>query len=170
MRYFLSLFRLTVALLAAVLLLANSDAGLCQTPPAATAAAPAPAPIGADDLQSLIDTLQNQPERDKLVEQLRALIAAQRAAQPAAQAAEPPPTFLAMLSDQLRTISTDILTTATVAIDVPYLVRWIEAEADDATARARWGQVLLHLAIVFGLAAAAEFALRWLLARPLTAL
>jgi small conductance mechanosensitive channel len=162
---------IAAAVFAAAVMLTDAGVGLCQGQPAASPAAlPAAAPVSTEELQGLLDTLQSTPDRDKLIEQLRALIAASRAAAPPAPAAEAPPSFFAQLSEQLRTISTDILATATVVIDVPYLVRWIESEASDVRSRELWGQVLLHLAIVFGLAAAAEFAVRWMLKRPLAAL
>src|SRR5215469_2971902 len=47
--------------------------------PAAQAAEPAP--VSTDELQRLVDTLHDDTAREKLIEQLRGLIAAQRGAE-----------------------------------------------------------------------------------------
>src|SRR5579864_77591 len=166
-------FRALIAAILVALMLAGASAASAQTP---APAAPAEAPVSAAELQRLLDTLQNPQDRAKLAQELRALIAAERARAgsatspqptPAAAPAAPPasetsgvPAVLGNLSDQLHAISTEILATATVVIDAPRLVQWVEDQASDEQSRARWGQVLLHLVIVFGLASAVEFAVR----------
>ena len=156
---------LLAALLLALSLAAPPAMAETKAPPASP---PPPASVSVEELQRLVDTLQNDQDRARLVQQLRALIAAQRAATP--QPEEAPPTFVGRLSQQLDAISGEILATAAVIIDAPRLIAWIEAQAADEAARARWGEILIHLAVVFGLAIVAEFAVRTLLARPKKAL
>jgi len=153
-------------------------AGLIGPVFAASAPPPAaqlPAAVSAEELQRLVNTLESGQDRAKLVEQLRALIAAERGGLPAPQppASEQPAqpaTFVGSLSSELNGISSEILATAAVIVDAPRLVAWIEAQVASEQARARWGEVLLHLVIVFGLAVAAEAVVRWLLRRPGAAL
>ncbi|HUN47838.1 MAG TPA: mechanosensitive ion channel domain-containing protein [Stellaceae bacterium] len=156
---------LTAALLAVLPALSPVPAAAQGAPPPAS---PPPAGVSVDDLQRLVDTLENDQDREKLVQQLRTLIAAQRSAAPPAEA--PPPTFVGRLSQELDAISGEILATVSVIIDAPRLIAWIEIQAGDEAARARWGEVLLHLLVVFGLAVVAEFAARTLLSRPRQAL
>ena len=150
--------RLAAAVLLVLASLTLSFGAAAQAPPP-----PAPAPVTADELQRLVDTLQNDQDRAHLVEQLRALIAVQRG-----QAAPetPPPTFIGALSQQLNAISDELLTTAAVLVDAPRLLGWLRDQVSDSDSRARWLEVLTHLAIVFGVAIAAEWVVRWLLARP----
>src|SRR5208283_3890493 len=89
-------------------------------PAAARAAAPPtaaqPAPVSADELERLVDTLQNDAARARLIEELRGLIAAQRGAE-----AEKPPAaaFFGQLSKQLDAVTGEILAGVAVVVDAP---------------------------------------------------
>src|SRR5260370_24661519 len=87
-----------IRLLGLWLVLPSAPSAAAPATLAATASAQsAPAPVSAAELERLVDTLQNDAERARLVEELRALIAAQRgieASQPAAR----PPTVLTLIS------------------------------------------------------------------------
>jgi small conductance mechanosensitive channel len=149
------------ALAAAVLLsLATLPALAADAPPRPAAAPPS---VSVEDLQRLVDTLESDQDRGRLVQQLRALIEAQRGAAPPEEA---PPTFVGRLSQELDAISGEILATAAVIIDAPRLISWVQAQATDDEARTRWGEILIHLAVIFGLAMVAEFGVRTLLSRP----
>ena len=130
-----------------------------------------PETVSADELQRLVDSLENEPDRARLIQQLRALIAAERKGEPTQ---EPAPAqqggFFGKLSGELDAISGEILATAAAIVDAPRLVGWVEEQASDAAARARWLEVLWHLALVFGLAVLAEVMARAILARPRAAL
>ena len=136
-------------------------------PPAGAAQQVAPPPakpeaVSADELQRLVDSLENEQDRARLVQQLRALIAAERIGAPASTPAEQQPSnVFDTLSRQLDAISGEILATAAAIVDAPRLVGWIGSQASDAGARARWLEVLWHLAVVFGLAALAELSSGW---------
>jgi small conductance mechanosensitive channel len=125
------------------------------------AAAPAGAPVSADELQKLVDTLQDQGGRDRLVEQLKALIAAQRGRQ-----AEQPPdaaTLLGRVAGQIDAFTGEILATATVLLDAPRFLAWLQQEMSDPAARERWLDVGLKLSIIFGFALFGEWAVRRML-------
>ena len=90
--------------------------GAAEPPPASQ-----PAPVSADELERLVRTLQDESARAKLVEQLRALIAAQRGAEkekPAAAA------LFGQLSQQVDTLSGEILAGAGMIVDAPRLLGW----------------------------------------------
>ncbi|HKX08353.1 MAG TPA: mechanosensitive ion channel domain-containing protein [Stellaceae bacterium] len=159
--------RLLGSLVAVCLLLSAVPAGAQQVaaPPAKTDT------VSADELQRLVDSLQNEQDRARLVQQLQALIAAERSGQPSTAPAQPAPSnFFDTLSRQLDAISGEILATAAAIVDAPRLVGWIESQASNAEARARWLEVLWHLGAVFALAVLAEFLVRAVLARPRAAL
>jgi len=108
-------------------------------PPAAHAESPPPAahsaPVSVDDLEWLVDTLQNDQDRAKLVADLRALIAAQRGATPEKPAAV---TFLGQLSQQIDALTGEILAGVAVIVDAPRLLGWAREQILDPAARARW--------------------------------
>jgi small conductance mechanosensitive channel len=135
------------------------------TPVATDSAQPAPAPVSAAELQRLVDTLQDDAERARLVEELRALIAAQRGIE-ASQPEASPPTVLALLSQRAEAISQEVLTAAAVVVDLSRLAAWLEEQATDPVLRAFWLDVALKLVIIFGLAFIAEWTIRRVLARP----
>jgi len=129
-----------------------------------------PEAVSTDELQRLVNSLENEKDRASLVQQLRALIAAERNGEPAQPQAQQQPGFFNTLSNQLDAISGEILATAGAIVDAPRLVGWIEEQASDAQARERWLEVLWHLALIFGLAVLAEAVVRAILARPRAAL
>lgn len=150
-------------MVAALLSLAALPALAAAAAPPKPAAAP-PAAVSVEELQHLVDTLQNDQDRSRLVEQLRALIAAQRGAAEPEEA--PPPTFVGRFSQELDAISGEILATAAVIIDAPRLIAWVQDQVADEAARARWTEILIHLVVIFGIAVVAEFGTRTLLSRP----
>jgi moderate conductance mechanosensitive channel len=152
--------------LAAWLLLALAGPALAQSQPSATPPpAQAPAPVSVDELERLIGTLQDDAARAKLVEQLHALIAAQRGVEQK-QAEESPATLLNNFSAQIDAISGEILAAAAVVVDAPRLIAWIQSQISDTDARGFWLEVGLKLGIIFGAALLAEWFARVLLHRP----
>jgi small-conductance mechanosensitive channel len=156
---------LCAAVAALVLAIAVVPAGAQQ------AAAPAAKPetVSVEELQRLVDSLEDERERARLVQQLRALIAAERSRSQAETPAQPAGVF-GTLSQQLDAITGEVLATAAAIVDAPRLIGWIETQATDDQARARWLEVLWHLALVFGLAVLAEAIVRAVLVRPRAAL
>jgi moderate conductance mechanosensitive channel len=140
------------------------------TVPAAAVRADAPspaapaAPVSVDELQRLVDTLQDDAARAKLVTQLRALIAAQRGA--AAPNTTPVgPALFEQLSQRGDALTGEILAGVAVVIDAPRLVGWARHQSTDPAARRLWSEAAVAFAEVFGIAFILELLLRLLLAR-----
>src|SRR5438132_4536534 len=129
-----------------------------EAPPAASASAQ----VTTDELDRLVDTLQNDGARAKLVADLRALIAAQRGA-----AAEKPGavTFFGQLSQQVDVLTGEILAGVAVVVDAPRLYGWARQQIADPAARGLWIEAAFAFVLVFGVAILAEAAVRWVLAR-----
>ncbi len=128
----------------------------------APAAAVQPAPASVDELQRLVDTLQEPSARAKLVAQLQALIAAQRHIEPKKPEGI---ALLGRLSHQIDAFTSELLAGAAILVDAPRLVRWAHEQVLDPGARQRWIDAATAFVLVFGAAAAAEWALRWIIAR-----
>src|SRR6266404_4789906 len=102
--------RLAVCLLLLCLGTTLSAASRAATPPPAAQ----PTPVSVDELEGLVHTLQDESARAKLVEELRALIAAQRGAaaeKPAATA------LFGQLSQQIDAFTAEILAGAAMVVD-----------------------------------------------------
>jgi hypothetical protein len=78
-----------------------------------------PASVSPDELERLVHTLQDDSARAKLVEQLRALIAAQRGAEKEKPAATE---FFGQMSQQIDAFSGEILAGAAMVVDAPRLL------------------------------------------------
>jgi small conductance mechanosensitive channel len=147
--------------------LAGAAAAQTAAPPAVQGppAPPSPAPISAAELQRLVDTLQDDAQRARLVQDLRGLIAVQRGAE--AQPEESvPATLLGQISQRTEAISQEVLSAAAVVVDVPRVVGWVEEQAVDPVLREFWLDVGLKLLTIFGLALASEWLMRRILMRP----
>ncbi len=126
-------------------------------PPSAQAA-----PVSVDELERLVDTLQNDSARAKLVADLRALIAAQRGSAEEKPAAVP---LFGQLSQQIDALTGEILAGVAVIVDAPRLLGWAREQISDPGARALWLEAAYAAILVFGFALIAERILRWVLAR-----
>ena len=126
-------------------------------PPAAQ-----PAPVSVDELERLVDTLQDDAARTKLVADLRALIAVQRGA----TAEKPAATVIfGQLSQQIDAFTGEILAGVAVIIDAPRLFGWARHQVSDPAARRLWTEAGFAFVVVFGIAFIAEWIVRWVLAR-----
>ena len=115
-----------------------------------------------DELERLVDTLQDEAARAKLVAELRALIAAQRsvaAEKPAATA------ILGQLSQQIDALTGEILAGVAVIVDAPRLFGWARHQVSDPAARRLWIEASFAFVLVFGIAIIAEWIVRRVLAR-----
>jgi moderate conductance mechanosensitive channel len=153
---------------AAIAAAANAKTGAQQ--PTASQAFP------SGDLQSLVSTLQNDKQRTQLINELQALIAAQKSAAPATNSATSPPPateseapgLVEGLAAKFGDIASETLDVVGIARAAPSAVRWFEAQAYSPTARRIWLDALTRLAIVFVAATIAAIAAGWLL-RPVRA-
>jgi small conductance mechanosensitive channel len=141
--------------------------------------------VSAADLQKLLATLQNPQQRAQLVDQLRALLAAQTVlngpASPSGKASAAPakktspaattaavvqksmPALVQGLATRFESIGAELVAVAGIARGAPHLVRWVEAQAASPEAREQGLDTALRLLIVFAAAALAGFATAWLL-------
>ncbi|MDB5406407.1 MAG: mechanosensitive ion channel protein [Rhodospirillales bacterium] len=156
-----------LVVLVLVLGVVRSTPAVAQSAPAGSASTPAP--VSVDELQRLVDTLQNDQQRAQLVQQLQALVAAQRAEQEKS-AVIGPVTLLEQFSQRADSLSGEILAAAAVVVDAPRLIAWLRAQASDEYTRSFWLEVGLKLCIIFGLALFSEWLVRRILARPRHAL
>ena len=136
--------------------------------PAAAYAAEKPAAAEAPDAQSLqrlVDTLENDASREAFVKDLKALIAAQKAAE--ARAEEPFGTqILETLSQTAEDTGRQLADTAATLIDLPALASWVKAGLSDPERRQLWLWVTLKLAVIIAAGIVAGRFTRWLLAKP----
>ena len=121
-----------------------------------------PAPVSVDELERLLNTLQDDTARGKLVADLRALIAVQRGAAP-----EQPGglAFFAQLSQQIDAFTGEILAGVAVIVDAPRLIGWARHQVSDPAARRLWIEAGFAFVLIFGAALIAERILRWFLVR-----
>ena len=128
--------RKAVWLLLAVLAASLPAAARAAAPAHASAAAPAHAstapaqlaPVSVGELQGLVDTLQDESARGKLVAQLQALIAAQRQTTPKKPEGIE---LLGRLSRQIDAFTGEILAGAAMVVDAPRLIFWAREQIYD---------------------------------------
>ncbi|MEE8276039.1 MAG: mechanosensitive ion channel domain-containing protein [Alphaproteobacteria bacterium] len=142
---------------------------LFATAPAAAQQAPAPT---STELERLVETLEDEGARAELLTQLRALIAAQRAAAPAEDAAEAGAgaRLLAALSGRIAALSAELVKAVEVILEAPRFTGRLRAQLADPGGRARWITALAKILLVLAVGLAVEWLLRRALARPRAAL
>ena len=158
---------LTITLLSSL----TAASAFAQTAPAPaahpSAAAPATsattAPVTADDLQNLVNTIEDPAARKKLVTELQGLIAAQHGVQKTSPS-HALRNFFASLADGAHATGDEVLAAATVAVDAPRIVSWIRDQASNEQTRHGWYEVTTRLAVILGLALVADW-LVWILMR-----
>lgn len=157
--------RLLFALLALFPLLAPSAVAQNSSASALAPTAPAEA-VTVADLEALVGTLTDEAERERLIRQLRALIAAQRTAPAGAERRPFGAALLDTLSDRVTELGDEIAAAAGYAVDLPEAWEWVEAQATDPEKRDRWLEILVKLTVVLAAGILAEALARRLLARP----
>jgi small-conductance mechanosensitive channel len=155
--------------------------------PAAKAAAPAG--ISADQARQTLDVLQNDAKRNQLIQVLQTIVAAPTANGAAAAPAATPPappapsenalpvppleadSLGAQLLEQgaawLDDAATTIAHTARNVADLPRVWTWLVLSLGDPQARNMLFNAIWRLAAVIGCAVIAEYALRFIMRRPL---
>ncbi|MBI3451853.1 MAG: mechanosensitive ion channel [Rhodospirillales bacterium] len=149
---------------AVTLWLGVAPARAAETPPA-----PATAPaMTAADLERLVATLENDAERQKFVEQLRAVIAAERSVRPPAEAMPNriATHFLETLSERIAGVGATALDTVAFVADAPNLYRWLVRQFEDDAPRRRLTEIASKLLLVLGGGWIAEWIAGFLLMRP----
>lgn len=162
--------RRALAAWAVAIALSVGSVVICDSAHAGAPAGPAGAEAGAaeavtvEDLETLLSTIENEAEREKLAAQLRALIATNKAAEAepetaGAQAIQAVSAWVDGLSDQITAV-------AGAVVNAPELLRWLGRQVADPDARARFFKILVKLVIVLGAGLVAERVVRRALSRP----
>ncbi len=157
--------RCGVALWLAVLLIGTAVMACAQPVPAPKPPQPAASTVSTAELQRLVDTLNDPAARERLVTELKALIAAQRGAAETPQP-QTPASVLEGLTQQINAITGEILAVAQVVVDAPRLIDWVRSQVGDGTARRFWLAVAKRLLIIFGVGIVADRIVHFLLSRP----
>src|ERR1700748_1074294 len=113
-----------------------------------------PAPVSTDELERLVHSLQDDASRQKLVEQLRGLIAAQRGMEPEKPAGA---TFINEVTKQVEAFSGEIVAGAAMVVDAPRLLDWASQQASDSNARRLWAEAAFTFTTIFGCGALSEW-------------
>lgn len=117
---------------------------------AADTAAPAESQISAAQVEDLIRVVEDPAQRERLLQQLRLLVQAQRAAEPAEQQAAPVVAAIASVSTRLEDLQGDALAVAGRVAALPQLIEGVQTQWRDPEARARWRNVALSLLVIVG--------------------
>jgi small-conductance mechanosensitive channel len=147
---------------------AAPTAGVAAAKATAEAASPDAAPT-PDQLDALARTLEDPADRAKLVEQLRALVAAQRAS----KAEQPQPTavtavglFIEKIAERATTLGDSLTEAATTLNDLPHIEAWVQAEISDPARLQRWIKLAWKVPLSLATAYLASLLVTWLLRRP----
>lgn len=161
---------------------ADPAAGATPAPATSAPAAAGDAPGAAGEptiqqLEAMVSTLENPEARTRLVEQLRALVAAQKGlSQTTASEGESalPQTIgakaLSFLAERMDVVSRQLVQVANVFADLPGALAWMNRQLDDPVARDRWVEIGIQLALILAIGAVVGRSVHWLLSRPLHAL
>ncbi len=181
-RLFGALAFLTLALAGPVTAAAPAAGGAAVAPAATPAASPPAGAVAAGEptiqqLEAMASTLENPEARAKLVEQLRALVAAQKGLTPA-KPPEPEATLpqtlgaraLGFLADHMDVVSRQLVQVGDIFADLPGTVAWINRQMEDSSARDRWSQIGYELLLILGVGGTTAWGIWWLLGRPHRAL
>ncbi len=122
--------------------------------------------IQTNEVQLLIDTLEDEKARAKLVEQLRLFIQAQRAGTEATPPASPLAAALQSVSERLSRVTAGFNRVAADIIRLPAATSRLVEQWRDPERRVIWIKALTHLLLVLGLAYLAFVLLRWALSGP----
>lgn len=151
---------LTLALLIAAVCAHPAGAQIPAAPAAATPEAEMPAP---EEIGRLVGALESPERRAELVNQLRAL----QAAQTAADADQPPEglgtRLLTALSFRLDAVGEQVSSAGETLLDAPQAVNWIDRQMADPERRATWAWFAAELVLVL----VAGHVARWITARAL---
>ena len=150
----------------AALLLAAALAGAAS--PARAQPLPGDDKVSVDELERFIATLENEAERRKFVDQLRAAIAAKKETHPDEPALPDrvATRFLKSISEALVDIGKATFDAVDFVTDAPKLYDWFERQISDDARRARLADIFGKLALTLGAGWTAEWIAAQVLRRP----
>ncbi|MGE5475400.1 MAG: mechanosensitive ion channel domain-containing protein [Bacteroidales bacterium] len=92
--------------------------------------------VKVEELQKLVNTLENDGERQRLVGQLKTLIAAQRHGEQEAESG-----LLGMVTERLETFGDDAMDAVAALKDTPKLMAWGGQQLADPALRGHWADI-----------------------------
>ncbi|MGB0630652.1 MAG: mechanosensitive ion channel domain-containing protein [Alphaproteobacteria bacterium] len=123
--------------------------------------------LNSADVDDLIGTLEDSEARGRLVNRLKTLKAGAGVAAP--QAEEQPGRFggriVETVSDRIDRISEELVKGATMVLDAPRLLEWVQRQISVPKNREIWIEVVWKVLVVLAAGFVAEWAVRLLLAR-----
>ena len=123
--------------------------------------------IDAAALEKLVATIENAQERERFLAQLKALIAAQKAAQTAkGSPRQAKPALLERLADRAQRLTGSLQDLSAVIADLPKAWNWLRSRLADAEKRALLVEGVWKTALAILLGLLAEWLMRSLLRRP----
>lgn len=160
---------LALLLLAGWLLAGGLLAGpaLAQTMPQPQQTA---APITTDEMERTVKMLEDPAQREVMVRQLRAMIAAQKAEKRERPVETLGTRMLTTLSERVEKVGNQLATTGEALVDTPRAMAWVNRQINDPARRETWLRLLMELTIVVVAGVSARFTMRWLLRGPRAAL
>ena len=129
-----------------------------------TASSPQPAEPSAEEVKSLITTLENEQSRTQLIAQLRLLLKTQQETKP--DSADATAEALRDLSESTVQFINQFLLVAGGIDQLPQIAEWLQKQAFDPEQRKVWIQTLFNLALILSAGYVTFFMLRLGLRRP----
>ena len=129
----------------------NAPPAIRPEAPSATPAAtpPVAAPVqGVEELERLLRTLENDAERQRLIDTIRALVQAQRGVPESPVPDRVAGRFIESLSSEIGGVGAAILRAAAFVADAPKLGQWIASTLSDPLTRARVWETLQTLFLI----------------------
>ncbi len=120
----------------------------------------------ATQLEALAATLEDDAKRAEFLDQLRALIAAERALRPSSPTGGDGARFLDQISEQVDGISRQLVTAAATLLDVPAQIRWIRESLGRSDARSTLATAVGGIILVLLTGVLAQWIVRSLLTSP----
>ncbi|MCR6630002.1 MAG: mechanosensitive ion channel [Magnetospirillum sp.] len=96
--------------------------------------------VKVEEVQRLVDTLESDADRQHLVTQLKALIAAQRQGDQEAESG-----VLGTISERLEALGDDTMDAIAALRDLPKAAAWVGQQLSDPALRTRWGDTVWKL-------------------------
>lgn len=127
-------------------------------------------PLSAGELNALADRLEDEGERKKLVEALRALAAIRGAPGQPAEEPDPGSAIIGGILEQMRKAGSAFAALGALFSDLPALTDWVRLQVENPRRRALWSDVLLKLGASLAAALILQGLAHLLIRRPMAAL
>ncbi|MEM7045426.1 MAG: mechanosensitive ion channel domain-containing protein [Pseudomonadota bacterium] len=110
----------------------------------------APVEIDPAKIEGLVKTLEDPAARDKLIDQLKALTAAQDSADEPKNVDELGLSFVEIVTQQIDTVARTSMELSSTIVDLPDLTDWLVQQVTDPDLRDYWIDLFVKLVVVLG--------------------